>query len=295
MAIVLNTDATIPTNTSLTVTVNEDTDGDGAAENTETLSIGGGTNQYTLSNIQSVADNDHWLEVQGSKTDITLTASLNSAEVTTAEVTTIPDSGDLHSRYDFSDDSTTTSSVHDLTGNGYDLSGTFTSFTTINGVQAGEFDGTDDEVSASWTAVSQPITIAIVYLPDELDKSGDGGEVRPYDGGASAEMTHTVDADDHGYRIYAGSAVDGGSPSLSPTLSLGVFDGASSVHRINGTQVASGDVGANSLSGFILGAFANLGRYMDVNIGEVLIYDADKSGSASEIESYLADKWGITV
>lgn len=45
------------------VTINEDTDGDGTAENTETVSVSDGSTSTVLSNIEGKSDADYWLDV----------------------------------------------------------------------------------------------------------------------------------------------------------------------------------------------------------------------------------------
>lgn len=82
----LTTDATIPSNTSTDVTVYEDTDNDGTAENSATQSIGGGTNTYTLTGFDGSSGNGIWIEASVSNTDVTTTASLNSVDVQTADL-----------------------------------------------------------------------------------------------------------------------------------------------------------------------------------------------------------------
>jgi hypothetical protein len=205
----------------------------------------------------------------------------------------IPDESDLVARYDFSQEDGTLP-ITDQSGNGRDLGqGRFSGVgTTINGVQAGNFDGVDDNARTSFPSIPQPLTIAIVYEPDELN-DGAGGEVRPYDGGTDAELTHVVNDNTFGFRIFAGSLVDGGAPALTPTISTGVYDGPNSLHRINGTQVASGDAGTNSLSGVTLAAFGQVSNFMDTRIGEMLIYKGNKTSIASDIDDYLGGEWGI--
>lgn len=77
----LTTTATVPTNTSIVITVYEDTDGDGVAENSADQSIAGGTNSYTLSGFNGSSGNDIWFEVEYGNTSITNAASVESVEV----------------------------------------------------------------------------------------------------------------------------------------------------------------------------------------------------------------------
>jgi len=63
---------------SITVTVFEDTDQDGTAENQETVSLSGGTETFTLQNLDGNTGNDYWLKVDASSGN-TNTPTLDSA------------------------------------------------------------------------------------------------------------------------------------------------------------------------------------------------------------------------
>ena len=76
----LDTTATL-NNQSIDITVFEDVDNTGTIDNTETVSIGDGTNSYTLSNISADTGNAVWIRPEHSGTDITSGASLASAEI----------------------------------------------------------------------------------------------------------------------------------------------------------------------------------------------------------------------
>lgn len=80
----LTTTATIPTSTSIEITVFEDTNGDGSASRQENVTIADGTNTYEMGLLQSsTAQGDVlWLQVDLSTTDDTTTPSLDSATLT---------------------------------------------------------------------------------------------------------------------------------------------------------------------------------------------------------------------
>ena len=204
----------------------------------------------------------------------------------------IPDSEDLQARYDWTQASVT-STVEDQTGNGHDLTGSYTGPTaTINGLQAGEFDGADDFVDVDWPNQSQPNHIFVVfqYLSDPNSTSG-------VIGGAN-DGQHKIGNNNNGdLDLYAGNAngVVDGDADTNPHIASGLFDGGSSVLRIDGTQVATGDVGGQDMGGLTAGAQAGGNNYANVAIGEILPYQTDKSSNQSDIETYLANKWGITL
>lgn len=87
----LTTTATVPANTSLTVTVYEDVGNDGAGANTDpngkaydnsaSQSVSSGTNTYSLTGFDKGLGNAYWIRVQPDNTDETATATLDSATI----------------------------------------------------------------------------------------------------------------------------------------------------------------------------------------------------------------------
>lgn len=63
----VTTDASL-NNQSISITVYEDESGDGTADNSENISIGDGTNQYSLSNISGGVGNSYWIGIDMSST-----------------------------------------------------------------------------------------------------------------------------------------------------------------------------------------------------------------------------------
>lgn len=76
----LDTVATVPTNTTLDITVEQDTDGDGTVENTQTVSVADGSDTNSLSGFTDTSGR-YRLVVQPSNSDRELTASLDSATI----------------------------------------------------------------------------------------------------------------------------------------------------------------------------------------------------------------------
>lgn len=77
----LNTDATLPSGTSIDVVVYEDTDRDGVAENTATQSIGSGINSYTLTGFDVSSGNDYWVDIDFSTSNVNNTGTVNYVEL----------------------------------------------------------------------------------------------------------------------------------------------------------------------------------------------------------------------
>jgi len=200
----------------------------------------------------------------------------------------IPDSADLHAHYDFSLEDGS-APVPDQTPNGFDLTGSYSGIgRSINGVQAGEFS--NDSLSVSFTAESQPNTIAMVAKLDFV------GELEFFDGGSSFNLIR-AENDGPFFNLEAGSGaegLDGASADTNVHVFVALFDGTNSLLRIDGSQF-SGDAGSNSLDGVTLGSRNGGGFNHDGLIGECLVYTQDKSSIFSDIENYLGSKWGITV
>jgi redox-regulated HSP33 family molecular chaperone len=63
------------------VTVFEDTDSDGNAENTQKVTLSDGENGYTLSNLQLSTGNEYWSEVELTNSNIEKTAEIHYIEL----------------------------------------------------------------------------------------------------------------------------------------------------------------------------------------------------------------------
>jgi len=209
----------------------------------------------------------------------------------------VPAEGDLQARYDFSQASGT-SSVLDRSGNGHDLSGTYTGPTsTINGVQAGTFDGTDDFLDVAFgSTISQPTHFFVVAEFTE-GPSADFAEIVTGDNSTNRQSI-VGDNFNNGsdFTLFAGVRLNSGiTYDTDPHILSGLFDGSNSVLRLDGSQIASGDAGSNDLSGLTLGAHPDQTSFTDVNIGELLLYPQDKSSIVSDVENYLSERWNITI
>ena len=210
-------------------------------------------------------------------------------------ISSIPDSGHLHARYDFSEEDGSTP-VTDQSGNGRDLlNGNYSGVgVDINGVQAGLFDGTDDSVWSDTFAetLEQPFTIAWVV---ELDNSPNSlNTVVSHSTDATDKHILHRDDNDEIALLYGTSDLAGGSQF--DMLGSALIDGANSILRVEGSQVATGDPGNRDADLHEIGAQGQGNeRFFDGKMGEILIYEDDRSESFDEIESYLADKWGVSI
>lgn len=203
---------------------------------------------------------------------------------------------DLEARYDFSQEDGVIP-VTDQTSNGNNLgTGGYTGVgVSINGVQAGEFDGVDDYAGTSFTSVSQPFTIALAIEVISIDTNINN---RFFDGATSDVAANYIRFENQNLTASSGTElISNTAPTAGDIIVYTVtFDGGSTTIRANGNQIASGNAGTSSLDGVMLGA-SDLSSPFDFGnykIGEVLVYQNDKSAIIENIESYLTDKWGPT-
>jgi hypothetical protein len=207
----------------------------------------------------------------------------------------IPDSGDLQARYDFSQEDGTTPVV-DQTGNGYNLTGDYQGVSrSINGVQAGEFtDSTTTNLSVSFSGdLSEPYHVFAVVNYDTT-----GFKVW-FDGKTKFEAGLYEFTD--GWRLFQGNTViNGGTRDTNTHVWNARFandtnqDDRLRLDKGNEVQV-TGQAGQTDLSGIVLGSRGDNSDYFDGLIGEVLVYQTDKTAIETEIEDYLIGKWGVTI
>lgn len=88
----LETTATAPTDTTIEITVYEDTSGDGSADRqqSKTISDGTTTTEYDLLESTTAQGDTLWLEVALSTSDDAVTPSLDTATLTLPETTSTP-------------------------------------------------------------------------------------------------------------------------------------------------------------------------------------------------------------
>lgn len=192
-------------------------------------------------------------------------------------------------------DGQTISSWSDSQGSN-DLSGGSPTFKTggLSGKPFVRFDGVDDALTTTFgSAEGQPNTIQVVGEIRATDSN------QPFiDGISSGQLLYWVERGNNpnSWALFAGNSNVYGTQNDTASLFTGVFDGASSVLREDGTQTASGDPGSNSIDGISLGAYADQSAYGEVDIYEVVVYNDRLTGTEiDKQEQRLADKYGITI
>lgn len=90
--------------------------------------------------------------------------------------------------------------------------------------------------------------------------------------------------------LFAGSLVAGPSmPTDTPIVVAGVFDGAASIARVNGTNSSPINPGTQALERFLVGSFGG-------QIASVLIFNrALSSGELAELDRWATIEWGIAL
>ena len=199
----------------------------------------------------------------------------------------IPDSDDLHARYDFSEYSTNeTSNIDDLSGNGHALdNGSISGYTTLNGVQAADFDGEDDAIWTSDFGSSDQVTVA--FALDVEDPADEAHHV----------MQLNTEEASGGFRSLNSVEWYGESVSLDFDFRKVVafydddnneadiwLDGVDQDIRFS----SSGDL---SVLGIGSENPRTDRRYTEMSFGELLVYQQDKRDIVDDLFDYL-DRWG---
>lgn len=166
----------------------------------------------------------------------------------------------------------------------------------INGHPAIRLDGVDDAMwTASFGAVeTQPNTIVMVVKL----LSTTFGKVLVDGQRSHATNLHTIRIHDATgqWQIHAGTFVNSTGQTLNttPHILRALFNGASSKLWIDEVEVVSGDVGAGSLGGITLGAWAfTLGDHLHADVGQLNVYAGDISASWATLRAHLQAKWSL--
>lgn len=170
-----------------------------------------------------------------------------------------------------------------------------------NGKNVVQFDGTNDYLIQDVTSQrNQPFTIVWAGISEQRSNAYgawcDGGSVFSritfYPAASTGQLSFFANTSE--IKATAGSTAGFGAWSV---ISV-VFNGASSVSRVNGTQVATGNPGTNPLNaGLNLGSGYNAASgYIKGQWGAWLIYHAALSTSDLQtVERGIGSIWGVSV
>lgn len=259
--------------------------------------IGGATaNTYTL----VIADYGKAIRcvVTGTNGVGSSSANSNATAAVTFDPATITG---LAAWYDASDaasftfsSGTVVSQWNDLSGNALNISqGTVASQPSRSGTQNGRstvvFDGINDMLSRNPGGPAQPMTFLAAAKFSNLDTSdhvlwnqGPGGPQFQTNGGT--------------WQVYAGAALNSGvTDDALWNVHVVVCNGASSFIYKNGSQIATGNIGATSGGDIRIGAYQSAVSFWAGEVAEVLLYTGALSGpNRNTLEAYLKAKWATT-
>ena len=217
----------------------------------------------------------------------------------TAVSSLIPDENLLQARWDATElsgyaDGDVVSKWADETGNGYNLNADGNpSYQTdiLNGNPIIRGDGTDDRYSVSYgETVAQPHYIFVVAQGRSLSASSADRLIGTPNSGNRHDISSNTDGD---WRVFAGNGVDDGADDNNPHIFGLKPDGANGVFRIDGSDALPGDFGTDDSNGMQVFDTLSLGNYGSFDVGEILHYY--DTPNVSDVESYLSNKWGITL
>ena len=200
-----------------------------------------------------------------------------------SDTSTITESGGAVSQWD------------DKSGNGNDVVQATaalqptTGTKTLNSLNVIDFQ--DDGMNVTFSSsISQPNTIIIVL---ELDNTLFNGSFFDGSTAAARNLGGTLTTT---YRMLSDTTITGGTADTDPHILRFLFDGASSTLHVDGTGVISGNAGAEGIAGFTVGNNYPVSGDFQGIIAEVIIVDGTlTAGEIADTESYLANKWGITI
>jgi len=167
----------------------------------------------------------------------------------------------------------------------------------INGKQSLVFDRSNSQqLIASIANIGQPYHVFAVI---RLDVSGVGNQALI----AFSDSTYyprlflnnSKNAFDFDLDGFGGGLTI--SPDKNPHIHTALGDGSTSSYRLDGSGEVTGDEGTAGISTVSVGGrLDTAASFASETVGELLIYNTELSNSDRDsVESYLADKWGITV
>jgi len=190
-----------------------------------------------------------------------------------------------------------TGSISSITDqiNNHDLSGSASVLSSgINGKQTFRFDGSERMDSPS-PSLSRDLAVALVFQIQESP--------------SNIKMIHGSDTDSDifiqtgagsgsDYKSRTGTATSGnvgGAVDNNPHLGFHTFPSGGGELEIDGTQVIDYGAGSAGLDGFTLADRSSDDLPIEMDVGEVVLYQSPSTSDIDAERSRLADKWGITI
>lgn len=180
--------------------------------------------------------------------------------------------------------------INDKSGNGRNLTQSTASarpaYKTSGGLHWLQFDGVDDTLTYSGAIATQP---NIVYAG-----SGDvtGGNRRLIDGPTGRQIIDWPATFPNPIRIFAGSFINGPSAASGVHVVTGVFNGASSIPRVDGVAGSTANAGSAGVTDMFLYRDAGGGQAAG-NFYGILVQSGSTVSTA--METWLGAKMGLTI
>ena len=244
-------------------------------------------------------------QVQGTIDDVKLyngVTSVTPATWTKEISSTLPTVSGLQLHLDANDASTITKDGSNLVSAWNDKSGQANHVTQATGSKQPlwvdqvqdtfptiRFDGSSDEMAVTYgSSLSTAATVFIVCTMP----TASGGERMVFDGLTSGGRFAYLKSSGNIHYMYRGNGVSSTTVDKTMRMFTLVWNGSSSSLGIDGTDVATGNVGTQSPTGLRLGAQYNSVNFGDTDICEILIYGSALSTTdRTSIENYLSNKW----
>ena len=176
----------------------------------------------------------------------------------------------------------------------------------INGLDALDFDGSNDYMAGTADLTPRQTEAKTVFMVTYHKTSSTDTALVLYDsatvgayGGINAEVSYrcvgrtwvSTDPLANGQATIL-TLAQSGSGNLSSTISM--WEDGTSIARDAGSSADGLTV--DGAAGWQVGGTFRFGVYIDAYFCEVVIYDTELSaGDRGDVETYLADKWGITI
>ena len=187
---------------------------------------------------------------------------------------------------------------NDISGNGRHLTQatganqpTFGATSGPNSTPALTFDGSNDVLSATFSAINQPLHCFAIMRTNNIPAAS--GFIS---GGASGERFIAGNTASTNVLNYWGGTgiVYSHSDTTNHFLWEVLVNGASSSVIRGNTAAGTGSVGSNTMSGVTLGQMPGNG-YTNCILSEVAIYSAQISGTnLTNLRAYYASRYGVT-
>ncbi len=162
------------------------------------------------------------------------------------------------------------------------------------------FDGTNDRLVNATISLTQPDTAFAVFKRS----SATGAADTPFDSYNSVQHIlynkGTVETVNHRWTVAAGAVLEGSAfNSVSLSILTALFNSSQSTLHANGSLIAAGSTGSNSLSGLSIGDIRGnpspviSGYEFTGRISELILYGSNQSANRSAIEANINSYYAI--